>query len=212
MNKTNPTTTADPHHGSPHAGMTLIEILVVIVIIVVLLGIGVMGMTAVQRSQQMATARRVMKTMEAALTEYGAQVNGLVHYDGEGDPPDGISDPEDKSISFLIGRVVTIPEARTLLLMVEQAHWLDTSVGDFPKYGSIQAREVDAGVPRVIRDPWDRPYQYRSYHDGGPLTNLSQDGEVDAHGSANHPQPFFASAGPDKIFGTNDDLFSYNLE
>lgn len=197
------------------AAMTLIELLVVIAIVAALIALGVITWRSAKRANEEATMRINLKQIMAAHAEYRAQAGQPVIYNSNG------SKGKNVSISFFISQIVQIPEAKAILLTVNKSRWSEigknSSSVRFFDFDGNPAGNVPAGVPGLLEDPWGEPLQYRS-HQLQNVAAYSGAGNLPARGTAAtpgvpaHPQPFVASAGPDGVFNTEDDIFSFETE
>lgn len=191
-------------------GFTLIEILVAISIIALLIGIGAVGMTKVQRAARSAQVKSMLEGMEGALTEYQTQVQSVPNHGDSGNITwstvnggDGASYISSERFVYACSQV---PSAQTQLLAA-------VSSGSSSANERIFSDKVGGNGINEIYDVWETPILYRS-------SNLGTEGNPD--GTANGlplptPQysskhPFFVSAGPDKEFGTDDDISTLELD
>lgn len=199
------------HHTiASRRAFTLIELLVVIAIIVLLLGLLIGGLSGAFGAADRKRVEGDMRKMLAAHIEYRAQTGQYVTFDAT-------SNPEEESISHFIEKLISVPESKKLILSISKEAWADEGTGTFPDSGNA----VPNAIPRYFKDPWGKPYQYRSWWDGGAA--YAGGGELPARGTVDHLQPFVASAGGDEAFGTYinnepqdteaaDNLLSFELE
>lgn len=192
---------------------TLIEVLVVVAIIILLLGLLVAGISGAFGAADRRRVAGDMHKMLAAHEEYRAQTGQYVDFQG-------VSNPETESISLFIEAMISVPESKKLILSISKESWADVGQGNFPDSGDGLTPDVPNGIPRYFKDPWGKPYQFRSWSEGD--TAYTGAGTLPRRGTGNQRQPFIISAGEDGEFGgyTNnepgrlaiDNILSYEIQ
>lgn len=173
-------------------GFTLIELLTVIFIIALLLTIGVVaGQRLVQNSREAATRTLLASTM-GVLKEIEIQNNGkLDHLNNL--PSGGPSDNGNREIYgeriVYAAKLFGDSEANRALQQL-RAH------------DALEDRDGDGA--EEIYDAWGTPLIYARKNEAGMTGRLSY--------LPNHDAPFVASAGPDKQWDTDDDLYSFDIQ
>lgn len=174
-------------------GFTLIELLLVLAMIVLLMWLGVTAYSVAFSTSTTQKARVLLSNLTLAMTEYTASTRQRVQY-----TPD-LTRPADHSMRVWTAKLMEAPSSREVLLKLPLSAGIDDT-GD--------------GEPDYFADPWGTPIQYRMWHDGGPFTAadppVSDTVQFIMRGSPEHPQPFLVSAGPDRTFGTEDDIYGYD--
>ena len=166
-------------------GFSLIEILVVLSIIALLLSIGVvvaLRMTTEARREQ---TRAMMEGLLSANDEYKAVRQGA-----------SISHTADGSLSSTENFVEACLEIKTCeeIMMVALNSSTSQGLERIYKNGSIF-------------DRWGTELEYRQSNDQTGTGPANQNGDtVDNDKLPRSRDPFFASAGPDKAWGTDDDI------
>lgn len=170
-----------PQRGRSHrramAGFSLMEILVAVLIISLLAGIGTVTAMRMRGAGEERQTRVILQAALNASLEYQAQLGDTVEVD---------LSASDSSIKQFVREVIQVPEARQVLITLDQhLVWDDDD-------------------PESIRDAWDNPLEYREQvgDSGNDSLNLPA-----------HHRPYFASAGPDGDFATTqDNLYSFDLD
>ncbi len=216
--------THTPHHlhravrpATPvarRAGFSLIEILVVVAIVAALIGIGAFAFSGFQSSSRIQTTRGILQHAQSAAEEYkataGRKINPVKNDPVDwttakaenadepysGSPPTSVISDPNASIERFVWEVRQMQESEKIL----------RGLGD-------HLRDTDGDGFLEIIDSWEQPVKYFKSSD-----------ETDAgEGVPPHPEPFFASAGPDGKWGTfsgskanndgaEDNIFSFYLD
>jgi len=184
----------------------LIELLVSIAIIAVLAGLLVVAVSGSRGGTRDVRTRLVFQTLLAVADEYAVVTRSDREINDEGSDPldwtasrpftnhamSGKGIPDDSSEKFVVG-VMQMPETTELILNLSGN---DVMVDiDGPSEG-----EGDGFFE--LRDAWGEKIEYC---DSVPDTVPREVGKM-------HPSLFFASAGGDGEFGTEDDLYSFDFE
>jgi prepilin-type N-terminal cleavage/methylation domain-containing protein len=171
------------------AAFTLVELLVTISIIALLAGLVTYGVTAMKGTSEISRTKTLLQGLKAVDIEYRAQSGYIV-------PFDGTADTAEESIEAFCDDVVAFDDPQEMLVSLGEDYLRDT--------------DSDA-IPNQVIDAWGEPVQYRAYmQEQAPA--FTGAGDLPARGTQLEPQPYFASAGPDGVFGTNDDIYSFNLD
>jgi len=67
----------------------------------------------------------------------------------------------------------------------------------------------------MIEDPWENTIIYRNYQRNGDTGEKRSDDVIDVFKNEEVPvpeKPFFASRGPDGVWGTDDDIYSFEVD
>jgi len=187
-------------------GFSLMEILVAISIIAILLGIGAFGLSKVQAEARRAQTRSMFEGLEGALTEYKTQTTkGAPNHAATGDFNwAAINANLNLSSERFVYAMSTVPQANQMLLAAVSS---GSSESNKRIFASKDGDNFDE-----IYDAWSTPVLYRSNN----LT-WAVAPEATINGDLSDPKyqtkfPAFFSAGPDKEFGTTDDVTSLELE
>ena len=198
-----------PAVKSSHA-FTLLEVLVTAVILGILLVLVIVGGAKVVELNEISQTRATVHQAMGANTEYTAQTGQVINHDGTtpidwtvargytvpGTTGSGVindTDPANQSIERFVWAIDQVPEAEMILRTINEDFRTDRDGDNFLE----------------LRDAWDNNLLYGAYliaADGSPYSRLQP------RGSINDPRPFVASAGPDGVFGTTDDIFSFDLD
>lgn len=161
---------------------SLIELLVVIAIIALLMGLGVVGMSKMRVQGQVEKTRVLLQQLAGVETEYRAQTNGK--FPGDDFAANGAAN----SIEWFVEQIEQQPVTEEMASKtLNRAFYTPTN----------------GGTPGTILDSWELPIEYRELSDGSSTTT--------SNGTARFPpyaQPFFASAGPDGLWGDHRVLAS----
>lgn len=163
-----------------HAGFSLIEILVVVSIIGILLSIGVAVASKMTSEARREQTRAMMNGLLSANDEYKA-------IRGSGIPVDGSS--SDSSTEQFVDACLTIKTCEEIML-------------------SSLSSSTSASFERTYKngtifDRWGTEIVYRPSNNG---SGTSPDPGVSNADLPISRDPFFASAGPDETWGTDDDI------
>lgn len=167
-------------------GFTLIEILVAISIIALLVGIVIAGAVYAQVGAQRSKTKSMMLSLMGAVEE---------HKSSFGDAPPHIT-----------GSPGGLTSSETLVWACRGDDLREIVVASMQGRGVF--RDEDNDNYEELYDPWETPLVYRSSND---QTGTSPDPGVSNADLPLSRDPFFVSAGPDKQFGTEDDITSLEL-
>ncbi len=200
----------NPRYRRASGGFSLIEILVAISVIILLVGIGFVGTSQFIRATKIKQVETMMQGLIGANEEFKAKrQQGNVNHGGNNPVryPAGLNSSE----RFVYAcRQIKDVEAQMLAAAIS---------GEANERSAYQDRDND-GVEELY-DVWGTPIVYRSWNNG-QTDNQNEnpdDGQLrDTRGrsvsvsNADLPDsqsPFFVSAGPDREFGTEDDINSF---
>ena len=184
------------------SGFSLVELMVVVGVIALLLGIGSVAAVKITAEARRNQTLTMMQGMIGANEEFKAvRREGSVNHDG-GYPIDWPrEDPSGRYTSSerFVFAISTVGDAETSMIAALSAATSESTERIF--------RDTDFDGINEIYDRWGTQLDYRASNDGT--------GRGPANGTNNSllplsPTPFFVSAGPDKNFGTDDDIT--NLE
>lgn len=179
--------------GPQHrGGFTLTEILVAISIIGLILGILAAASLAVMKEARSEQVRSMMTAMLAANDEFKAvRQQGPVNHDSPPNTPINWSQESagNSSIRRFVYAIKQVPSAEQIMIAAI-------------KSSSEEAfeRMYDGNT---VKDRWGTELRYRRSNDGTGSFNGEDNDELPLSRS-----PFLVSAGPDKAFGTDDDITS----
>lgn len=178
---------------------SLIELLVVVGIIALILGIGAAAAVKITAEARKEQTKAMMNGLLGANEEFKAvRKEGNVNHTGNF--PINWSDAANRGSSQssserFISAISTVQDAKTAMMAAINSGSEESIAeifGDFDSDGFYE-----------LRDRWGSEIEYRSANDGsgtGPVTN------VDNRLLPLSRSPFFISRGPDKQFGTDDDI------
>ncbi|MGB0768931.1 MAG: type II secretion system protein [Phycisphaeraceae bacterium] len=184
------------------SGFSLVELLVVISIIGLLVAIGAtvaVQMSKEGRKQQM---RAMMDGMLGANDEFKAvreqaNINHTTSYPINWDAIGGGSLSSSERFVLACSQIKACEEILLAAIRSGTSQAFDRMYQD-----------SDGDTVNNLIDWWGTEIEYRSFNDGngtGPSTNVDNDDLPISK------QPFFASAGPDKTWGTDDDVNTVQL-
>ncbi|MBB6431472.1 prepilin-type N-terminal cleavage/methylation domain-containing protein [Algisphaera agarilytica] len=186
--------------ASSRAGFSLIEILVVISIIALLLALGAVGMSKMREQAQVEKIRVLLQQLAGVETEYRAQTNGKFPDD---DSSNSSTAGVNNSIEWFVEQVEAQPITQEMIeKTVNRAFYSPT----------------DGGTPGTVVDAWGLEIEYRELSDGSATaTSNGTNAQFPPYA-----QPFFASAGPDGLWGDHsvladpddaaaDNIYSFEL-
>jgi Tfp pilus assembly protein PilE len=184
------------------AGFSLVELMVVVGIIILLLGIGLVAGTKFIAEGKKEQTKAMLDGLLGANTEYIAKRKSSVNHDGK-TPVDWSKVKNGGALSSCERFVYACSQIEAVAVQLNAAL---TSSGqksmDRIYYDSTSS---DPDSVKEIYDTWGTQVEYRSFNNGegrGPVTNVPND-KLPLSKS-----PFFVSAGPDKMFGTEDDIMT----
>lgn len=216
-------------------GVTLVEILVVVAVIAILVTmvIGIAARIDTQGKEQL--AKSTLALLDAALGEfydyeysytgcstctdlkYPPDCNGLKTTDFQTELgnvlgtivsiSNGVHDPCCSGNEVMYFFLSKVPESRKILDKIDRNLVTDLDInGD--KIEITVGTGAGAKVYELFRviDPWDKPLQY-SYYDNTLEGPTSEPRRVPL-GPGPRATPLVISSGPDKEFGTDDDIVS----
>lgn len=168
------------------SGFSLIEILVVVSLIGFLLAIGVAVALQVTREARRDQTRQMMEGLLAANDEYKAVRQGTsISHTG---PTSGLS-----STQQFVAACLEIKTCEEIMMAA-----LNSSTS------AALERTYTNGT---VFDRWGTEIEYRQSNDGSGSGPANTGGEsIDNDDLPLSRDPFFASAGPDTEWGTNDDI------
>jgi prepilin-type N-terminal cleavage/methylation domain-containing protein len=176
---------AADHRG--RGGFTLAEVLIAISLIALLTGLILGGASYMKASSEVSRTRLLLQQLKNLDIEYRAQSGYIVSFTEA-------ENEEGQSIETFVEAVMGFDDIRDMLYAVGDAYLV----------------EVDPDTTRVV-DAWGKPLQYRAYMKEEAEAYPGA-GNLPRHGTSKEPQPFFASAGPDGEFETEDDIYSFTLD
>lgn len=184
------------------AGFTLIEIMVTVGIIILLLGIGIVAGTRFIAEGKKEQTRSMLKGLMGAHTEFQAQRNqGSLNHDGN-NPINWDKDVKNGGRFTSSERFVWGCQQ---IKKVEDKMMAALNSGGQETFRKIWANKKTGSPVNEIYDIWGTELEYRSKNDGkgtGPNSSVKNSDLPLSRA------PFFVSAGPDKKFGTEDDISS----
>jgi type II secretory pathway pseudopilin PulG len=192
-----------------------VELMIVITIAALILGLLVVGMQQLVAGSKKDRAHTIMQTLSAAHAEYRAQVGEVINIGGgignnsfpnprfpmewedsggniqypANAPGDDSQAVPDSSIEKFLVACWQIQASREMVRSISSTYLLDND-GD--------------GLLEVV-DPWETALEYCP-------DNVDNNGNAIDNRLPLRAEPFFASAGPDKSWGTEDDIYSFELE
>ena len=189
-------------------GFSLIEIMVVVAILALLLAIGVAVKGAVTRTAKRAATTSRITTLQAAEEEYKAKTSTVVNHLASVDYPFDWGDPVAKNVGGASGEASLggneIDDVKEQ--SIQRFIWV---VYQVPDAASVLSRERDALTDRdsppdgdgflEVRDAWDSKIVYAAFVDHEDAAE--EDDFLPERGKLGVPKPFFASAGPDGLWG-----------
>lgn len=180
------------------AGFTLIEILVTISIISLLLGIGAFAMSKLSSEGRRTQTQSMLNGLKGALTEYQTKTESVLAHENTANT--NLTSSEQVVFQFQ-----KVPTAYDQLLAAVNSSTQQSNKRIFDdKDGNDNVNE--------IYDYWGTQILYRSSNltwDTGNDTVSSGDLSDDKYKTK---FPAFFSAGPDKEFGTDDDVNTLEME
>ena len=197
-----------PSH-SRRAAFTLIEILVTISIIVLLVGISIPVALKMLATAEASQTRTTLNGLEAAATEYNVVTGGTVPHFGKdafgndvdlsvGEPEPNTGGGTDVTFGYFVLTAGQVPTAAQLISLAVKDNLTapdGKAVADLVE-AIGNGRITNANYANVqLLDGWDNQIRYAdavSHND-----SFDEDDYLPAH-----PTPFFASAGPDGLWGS----------
>lgn len=179
------------------AGFTTIELMVAVSIIILLLGIGFVASSKYIGEARKEQVRSSMTGLMGANEEFKAKrKGGSINHEG-GNPMDWTGNDARRYSSterFVKAcRLYEASDKQVTAAMLSGQKEVNRRVFDDKDNDGIEE----------IYDVWETQLEYRLFNDGkgsGPVTNVSNELLPLSR------SPFFVSAGPDKQFGTEDDI------
>lgn len=202
-----------PCGGIRRRGFSLIEILVTISIITLLIGISFPVAMRMMGAADTSKARGVLVGLAAAADEYNIATQDVVLKKGDntnpfGAPPtlavDFTDSDTNNTLGWFVFKAGALPTVSQLIMNAAKSDltYKDSVVPDtLSIVTDIQNGGGNVNQIKIL-DPWDTPIRYA----GGTLSNgTTDDKTADDDYLPTHPTAFFASAGPDGLFGVVDD-------
>lgn len=221
-----------------HTGLTLIEILLAVTIVAILATLVITTVVRIDNRNKEELAKGLMGTLNAALSEfrdykYAYRLDSipdaceLAFYRSLKFPPDcndytvsqieiviedildlssadvvitGNNDPCDSGCEVMYFFLQRIPSSRAILSKIDESMLSDLGSDDQPMKIGVNNREN-----RFIHivDPWGTTLNYDYY------VNEQEDTlDYDERAETIRTFPLITSAGPDKEFGTDDDIYN----
>jgi len=184
------------------AGFSLVELMVVVGIIILLLGIGLVAGTKFIAEGKKEQTKAMLDGLLGANTEFIAKRKGSVNHDGK-TPIDWSKVQNGSALSSSERFVYACSQIESVELQLNAA--VSSSGQKSLERIYVDSTSSDPDRVKEIYDTWGTEVEYRSFNNGegrGPVTNVA---------NINLPlskSPFFVSAGPDKRFGTEDDIMT----
>lgn len=198
--------------GPFRAGFSLIEILVTISIIVLLVGVTFPVALKMLASAETSTARGMLSGLAAAADDYNISTQATVDHKSTvdafgnvitldvGQPEPNTGTGPDATLGYFIFSAGQNPStAQAIALATKKDLQLNnrplTNINDDIANGNLTLANFETVV---LLDPWDTQirYAYKVSHSD----SFTDDDYLPAH-----PSAYFASAGPDGLFGEVDD-------
>jgi len=171
------------HPATARPGFSLIEILVAVSIIVILVGIAGFAWSSMVEQGKVSSTKALLQQLQSIEAEYRIQAGSSHnHQVTPASAPSYVDTPMERFVYV----AMQIPEARDMMKTISGSHAID---------------QDDDGITDQVVDDFGNPVTYRLNADASDPDNLPV-----------YPRPFFASAGNDGEFGTDDDLFSYESD
>lgn len=168
--------------GKRQAGMTLVELLIVIVIIVILVSMVLIATNRSRINAEEQLTRGTITVLDTALQEYYDYTNSfpvLLESGGE------FASDYDQHNALLYAQLNLVPDSKKVLGQIadSQIRKIDKGISFIDRWGTLHEQESYL----VISDAW------------GTVLDYLYDPDVMSF-------PLIISAGPDRSFGTADDI------
>lgn len=180
---------------------TLIELLVLISIILILIAILLPASTAVLRAAEASRMQASLAGLRGAAEEYRAATGGIVDHTVNRFPSapavnvEAADDPDNNTIALFVFEAGKVPSVASILVATGRDR--------------LQEQVPPASTPTTMADPstvadpshivfldiFGNPIRYAGFVN-------KDDSFTDDDYLPGHPNPFFASAGPDGLWGT----------
>ena len=216
----------------PIAGFTLTELMVVISIIVILMA--AVALTSLKMFSYGAEqhTRIILAAAKSIADEYEIHTGGPInHHSGptspfdwgstapdrsrndDNDPTKVCNDPKLQGHKDVIGASSGIKKFQhaSSERFVWAAYQLPATRAMLLTLGEEVLTDENRNCFLELRDGWGKKIVYVAYQDDSPADISTETINVDNF-LPEYPRPFFASAGPDGEWDTDDDLYSFDID
>jgi len=182
------------------AGFTLTEILVSISIIILLIGLSSFGAMAAMKGAAITKTNATMQGAMGALTEYKFHVGSNI--------------PWDRTLPLTSGEQFVYGCSQ---LETSNAMLVTATNADKKMFTNADNNFINGTPAKELRDAWGREILYRPSNSGSSRVTETITEPIGARVTINNAmlpnsdKPYLISSGPDKRFGTTDDITTLDL-